>query len=592
MLTLDFETEAIGPRPHAYPPKPVGYAWAFTGKSGYESWGHPGENNTTFGKAQEKLEHLLHRAQGNVIAHNAVFDREVCIKHMKLGEEATWNDTMVLAFLNDPYGPLGLKPLAELLCGRQSDEQDAVREWLIGHGVVRRSQKDWGAHICKAPMLVVKPYAIGDVMRTRELYERFEEWHGHQAYKRELLLQPAIIDMESNGVLINVRQLSNDMTLFDQQFQTLDKAIKKKLGVSSLDEDTAVAKALQKKDLLHKPLPLTEKGQVSTAKSALIECVSNKKLLGMMLHRNALATSLRTFMMPWYEQATAQGAHGRLYFKLNSVRSEYGVGTRTGRLSSSPNMMNVPSTWENLHRVFATLEYGAKLPNMRTYIMPDPGHAILALDYSQQEMRLFAHYEDGELMRAYQRDPTIDAHDMIAKLSGLPRRAAKTLSFAALYGAGLGVVMQWLECSHQEASEFRSKYNQALPGVKELSRSITEHVRSGRPIRTIGDRTYFPETPKYINGQLKDFIYKLVNYLIQGSAADQLKEAMVEYYYSKSRRGRLMFPVHDEIVCSAPIKEAEHESQLLSRYMRHSFADALDVEFLVDSTKGVNYGVC
>jgi DNA polymerase-1 len=314
-------------------------------------------------------------------------------------------------------------------------------------------------------------------------------------------------------------------------------------------------------------------------------------LLGLMLMRNALATSIRTFMKPWLLQTLEN--KGRLFFKFNQVRNESGFGARTGRMSSSPNLMNIPSKWEMLYGTLAKIGYKRKfdLPDLREYILPDPGCKLVALDYSQQEMRLFAHFEDGELMRAYQKDPTIDAHEMVAKISGLTRKIAKTLNFAALYGAGLGVVMLWLDCTQQEAAAFRSQYRTALPGVKELSDSIEAQVRTGKPITTIGGRDYRPEPPKYINGVLRSFVYKLLNYLMQGSAADQTKQAMIDYFYHKAKSigARIMFVVHDELVMSIPIKHLAKDTALMHQCMVNSFAADLDVKFLVDVETGENY---
>lgn len=590
LLTLDFETEAIGSRPHHYPPKPVGYAYKFLGKMEYLSWGHDSDNNTTYKKARAKLSKLLDKC-GGVICHNTGFDREVCEVHMDLMFAGTWHDTMVLAFLKNPYGKLGLKPLGEEHLGMPPEERDAVRDWLVRHGIVRATQKDWGAYIARAPgVSVVGPYAMGDVDRTEKLFTKLYPEMGFDAYFRELAVTPIVIDMERHGVRLDMKRLEADTNAAFNELERLDKSIRKKLGEDvDVDNDGQVAVALEAKHKLSKPLPLTDGGAISVNKRALIDCVKDKKLLGDMLLRNSLATCVRTFMHPWLQQGKVNA--GRLYFKFNQIRGE-GVGAKTGRMSSSPNMMNVPSNWEMLNGVFKSIKYVPTfpLPNLRSYILPDEGHVLVALDYSQQEMRLFAHFEDGALMKAYQKDPTIDAHAMVAEISGLSRKVSKTLNFAALYGAGLGVVMQWLDCTHEEASEFRRQYRAALPGVKDLSDSIMATLRSGKPITTIGGREYHAEPPKYINGVLRSFEYKLMNYLMQGSAADQMKQAMVDYVANLKRKGRIMFTVHDEAVLSVPKSVAANEAKLMQRIMMESFAADLDVKFLVDVEIGANYG--
>ena len=587
-LILDFETKAIGPRPQHYPPEPVSFAYKLDSDRGFLSWGHHSGNNSTHEKAYRKLKGLYAKADC-VVAHNAGFDREVSEVHMHLDRDIPWYDTMVMAFLRNPYGQLGLKPLGENVLGMPPEERDAVRDWLVRNGVVKATQKDWGAYISHAPGDVVEPYALGDVDRAEGLFRTLLPQVNIDAVNRERLVTPVVIDMERHGVRLDMPALERDTNDAFQALEALDKAIRKKLGDVDMDNDAQIAAALEAKNKLKQPLPLTEGGATSVNKRALIECVKDKQLLGDMLLRNSLATCVRTFMHPWLQQGRMNG--GRMYFRFNQVRGE-GVGAKTGRMSSSPNMMNVPSNWEMLNSVFKAIGYTPKfpLPNLRKYILPDEGHALIALDYSQQEMRLFAHFEDGALMRAYQKDPRIDAHAMVAEISGLSRKVAKTLNFAALYGAGLSVVMQWLDCTYEEASDFRRQYRAALPGVKDLNDSIMAELRAGRPIETIGGRQYYAEPPKYIKGQMRSFEYKLMNYLMQGSAADQTKEAMIAYHYSPKRRGRLMFTVHDELVISAPKQHAAAEGQLLRKCMEQAFARDLDVKFLVDMEIGANYG--
>ena len=176
LVAIDFETEAISNRP-AYPPKPVGVAVQFEGKAGqYYSWGHPGPNNFTEEKARDIVEMLMDDPEHEFVCHNAPFDLSIVSE--KWGLTVPWDrvhDTMLMAFLDNPHGELSLKPLAEQHLHEPPEEQDAVRQWLVRHGVVASNSKSWGAYISKAPMSVVAPYAIGDVDRTIKLYRFFEQ---------------------------------------------------------------------------------------------------------------------------------------------------------------------------------------------------------------------------------------------------------------------------------------------------------------------------------------------------------------------------------------------------------------------------------
>jgi len=176
LIALDFETEGIAPRPD-YPPKPVGLAvWVDKyPKGAYYSWGHPTGNGTTQQAVATYISKLFANPDNEFVFHNAPFDIAVFEEQMDI--LVPWkrcHDTMLMAFLKDPYGELSLKPLAEKYLGEPPDEQDAVKAWLCRHGIVRSNQKDWGAFISKAPAQLVAPYAIGDVRKTLGLYHLFK----------------------------------------------------------------------------------------------------------------------------------------------------------------------------------------------------------------------------------------------------------------------------------------------------------------------------------------------------------------------------------------------------------------------------------
>jgi DNA polymerase I-like protein with 3'-5' exonuclease and polymerase domains len=172
LIALDFESEAIEPRPK-YPPVPVGLAVMEDGDTGvYNAWGHPEGNNCKKEDVADMLRVMLPDPCNWFVFHNASFDCDIIKTHFKL--EVPWkrvDDTMLMAFLLDPYGELGLKPLAEIHLGEPPVEQDMVREWLVRHGKCNGNAKDWGAHIAKAPAGIVAPYAIGDVRKTLGLYK-------------------------------------------------------------------------------------------------------------------------------------------------------------------------------------------------------------------------------------------------------------------------------------------------------------------------------------------------------------------------------------------------------------------------------------
>lgn len=175
-VVLDFESEAIDARPK-FPPTPVGLA-VYEATRGsepyYMAWGHPIENNIDKNFAAIELADLLEQPENQFIFHNAPFDCSIIEE--KMGLQVPWDrvhDTMLLAFLSDPFGELSLKPLCEQLLGMPPEERDAVRDWLVAHGVCRANDKAWGAYISKAPGKLVGTYAIGDAVRTWKLFQHY-----------------------------------------------------------------------------------------------------------------------------------------------------------------------------------------------------------------------------------------------------------------------------------------------------------------------------------------------------------------------------------------------------------------------------------
>ena len=163
MITLDFETEAIEGNPLFSPPKPVGLAVRWE-SSVCDYVTDPGQMELAWQELMESDKELLF--------HNAPFDLSVGCKHLG-GEWPTWeriHDTMYLLFLADPYAwSLSLKPSAELYLNEPPEEQDLLKEWILAN-VPSATKKTWGAYICLAPEEIVRPYAIGDVERTYNLY--------------------------------------------------------------------------------------------------------------------------------------------------------------------------------------------------------------------------------------------------------------------------------------------------------------------------------------------------------------------------------------------------------------------------------------
>lgn len=591
LVALDFESHGIEDRPK-YPPIPVGLAIYREGSTPqYLAWGHPTQNDCTEASAIHILQDILAQPNDEFIFHNAPFD--CAIIEERLGLQVPWDrvhDTMILAFLQDPFGELSLKPLAAQWLKMPPDERDAVKEWLIAHGKCRDT-KGWGAHICEAPGELVGTYAIGDVVRTLGLFKLLFQYvvdtGMEPAYRRELALMPHVLKMEQRGLRLDGPQLTKDVDFYFEQLDQLDQAICALLGCEvDVDSGAQLADAIEAAGM-SKGFATTPTGLRSTAKESLINAINNPTLLGHLLVRGSVATCLRTFMAPWLEQ---YNKHGRLYVKWNLVRNYSDTGARTGRISSSPNLQNIPVEWEKLRAQLDKIEYTLPfpLPQVRKYIIPDEGKVFLDRDYSAQELRLLTHFAPGKLLAELQVEPTADIHQIAAKIAGISRKEAKTLAFAVLYGAGVGKIAESLHMTVAEATRVKEQYLKALPEIKELTKRVQDAGKNRSFITTLGGRQYYAQKPAVVKGMWKSFEYKLTNYLIQGSAADATKQAMLDYCQN-TKHGELVLSVHDELVIQVDEQYVASELDLLETCMDSSFQETLKYKVISTGSMGHNF---
>jgi len=591
LVAIDFESHGIEDRPK-YPPVPVGVAiYEEGGEPTYYAWGHPVENNCTQATAVEALKQVINDPDNELIFHNAPFD--CAILEERLGIAVPWDrvqDTMVLAFLQDPFGELSLKPLAAQWLQMPPVERDAVKDWLIRHGVCRDT-KGWGAYICMAPGILVGDYAEGDVVRTLQLFKLLYEHAATTgmlpAYRREIALMPHVLKMEQRGLCLDGELLRKDVDYYFAALDDLDQSICELLGAQvDIDSGAQLADAIEAAGM-SKGFATTPTGLRSTAKDSLIGAINNTTLLGHLLVRGSVATCLRTFMTSWLAQ---YNAHGRLFVKWNLVRNYSDTGARTGRISSSPNLQNIPVEWEQLLAQLAKIGYVLPfpLPQVRKYIIPDTGKVFLDRDYSAQELRLLTHFAPGKLLKELEADPTADIHQIAAIIAGISRKEAKTLGFAVLYGAGVGKIAEALHITVQMATRVKEQYLKALPEIRELTRSVQAAGKNRSFITTLGGRQYYAQKPSIIKGVWKSYEYRLTNYLIQGSAADATKQAMLDYC-QKTKHGMLMLTVHDELVIQVDIEHAEAEAALLEACMNGSFQDVLKYKVTSTGSQGLNF---
>lgn len=586
MYVVDFETEAIE-FGSGRAPKPVGVSIGGIDDEihHYYGFGHPSENNCTEAEAKAALAAVWDEP---LLFHHAKFDISVAIEHWGFKWPAKFDDTMYLIYLDNPVAKtVSLKPSAERILGLPPDEQDAVKEWLIRHGVVPVNSKEWGAHISKAPGGIVGLYATGDTLRTgalyKHLYDSILRRNMLEAYEREIKLARILYEAEFVGVRIDRARLAADIPLFECMLEQCEGAIKSKLCGMPIETPAQVAAALTAAGY---KLRLTPTGRISTAQDALHEAIKDDQpLLDLLQYRGACKTLLGTFMRPWLRLSEK---YNHLHPNWNSVRGD-NYGTRTGRLScSNPNLQNVPTEFEFSYD--GILSGFVPLPFMRCYILPDIGEVLVAADFNGQEMRLLAHFAEGKAGEIYRNDPRADFHEVAARLvmeaSGLPikRKQAKITGFSLIYGAGVAALADQLNVPGNEAAQIKKAYLKAIPGLKDFQDSVS----SRSEVKTWGKRIIPVEPPKVNeDGSTWTFNYKLVNHLIQGTAADQTKESIIVYDANPNKVGRFLMTVHDENVISVKLEDLLGECLVLAEAMEG--LEGFDVPFIVELESGLNW---
>ena len=562
MITIDFETYAIQGNPLLTPPEPIGVSIKeddrpsvyYTGDDMLmacrEAWG-----------SEEPL-----------LFHNAPFDLSVARTHFGL-EFPNWeriHDTQYLLFLADPHAKsLSLKASGERVLGRSPAEQDELHDWILAN-VPGSRKSNAGAFIHLAPHGLVARYAKQDTDLTKALYDRLVDRVPPVAYNVERELMPYLTAATVKGVRTDRVALKGSQYVLEVAARSIDASLHDMLGDINLDSGADLAEALETHGLITE-WKLTPTGKRSTAKDSLLAGINDEDVLSLLLYRGALTKMLSSFIIPWIAQSESDG---RLHPNWNQTRSsrEKDRGTRTGRLSSdSPNFQNVSKPYKG------PVPAGfPELPELRKFILPEVGEEWLSRDFCAQEMRILAHFEDGLLLEQFQDNPDMDPHLMIKNLirdktgMDVSRDHVKGVGFGIMYGMGVAGLATQLGVSVEQAGHMRSAYHAALPGVGALQHATRGYGKRGLPVVTSGGREYLVEPPRIMNNDMRTFEYKLLNYLIQGSAADQTKCCLLDWFKCAPSEHTFLATVHDEINISVPIGD---QAIQLERCMENTTMD-------------------
>jgi DNA polymerase-1 len=273
---------------------------------------------------------------------------------------------------------------------------------------------------------------------------------------------------------------------------------------------------------------------------------------------------------------------GRVHASFNQVV------TATGRLSShDPNLQNIP----------VRTEAGREIRS--AFVPGEPGWTLVSADYSQIELRVLAHYSgDERLCEAFRRDEDIHArvagqvnHVPIEQVTGDMRRQAKIVNFGTIYGQGSQALSKQLGIGREAAATFIDNYFRTYPGIERfLVESLTECRRQGHVTTILGRRRAI-EGVRPDAGRSRNLAERTaVNTIIQGSAADLMKLAMIAVHRRLGRErfpARMLLQIHDELIFETPAEQAGALARLLREEM--SRVHPLSVPLKVDVKAGPNW---
>jgi DNA polymerase-1 len=277
---------------------------------------------------------------------------------------------------------------------------------------------------------------------------------------------------------------------------------------------------------------------------------------------------------------------GRVHTSFNQT------GTATGRVSSSnPNLQNIPIRTEEGRRV------------RRAFIAPE-GYKLLAVDYSQVELRILAHYsQDAALLKAFHEGQDIHRATAAAVYRIPPeqvtyeqRSFAKSVNFGLMYGMGAFRLARDSDLTLAEAEQFIADYFRQFPGVRQyLDGSIAQAKKQGYLETLLGRRRYFPALDENLGRKVGYQVQQAaereaVNMPIQGTAADIIKIAMINLSRALKAGGfaaRTILQVHDELVLEVPDGELDRVAPLVIEVMESAFT--LDAPLVADAKVGMNW---
>ena len=593
-IAIDLETrdpnlKSLGPGWARKDGEVVGYAVAIDGWSGYFPVNHLGGGNLDRRLVERWMKKVC-ECPAEKIFHNAQYDVGWLRAH---GIEVKGRiiDTMVVAsLLDENRRSFSLNSVAYDYLNKVKSEKELIES-------ARAFGLDPKAEMWKMPSMHVGKYAEVDAELALELWNYFKVEIGkeglHDIVDLELKLLPCLVDMTWRGVRVDLDAAERTKEALIKREASVNRKIKKLVGRPV--EIWAAQSLASAFDDLSIPYPKTEKGAPSFTKGFLTD--HEHELAKLVVEARSLNKIQGTFVATILKHV---GDDGRIHGHINQIRSDDG-GTVSGRISmSNPNLQQIPARDPELG------------PMIRSLFLPEEGEEWASIDFSQQEPRILVHYASvfgrsrnvplrgvEEFVDGYNNNPDMDFHTMVADMAQISRKQAKTINLGMMYGMGVNKLSEQLDIPIDDAKTLINQYHERVPFVKMLMRGVTDRLNdkaSNGAIRSLKGRKcrfdlWEPDTFEMnkalpyqeavleygATARLKRaYTYKALNRLIQASAADMTKQAMVNVYESGIVP---LIQIHDELAISVKDKaQADSVAKMMEDSIPLEVPNACSVE--------------
>jgi len=561
----------------------VGVAVAVQDWSGYYPVAHEGGGNMDKSMVMKWFQDVLN-TEATKIFHNAMYD--VCfIRAAGLKIFGKIVDTMIAGSLVDENRfRYDLGSMGRDYVGRGKNE-----------AVLAETAKEWGidakSEMYKLPAMYVGAYAEADAQLTLDLWQEMKKEIINQdiedIFKLETELFPCLVDMRFLGVRVDTEAAYElKQKLLAEEKECL-RIVQKETGVDAqIWAARSIAQVFEK---LHLPFDRTEKTNSPSFTKNFLQNHPHP-----MVQKIARAREINKAHTTFIDTIIKHEHKGRIYAEINQLRSDSG-GTVTGRFSyANPNLQQIPARNKELG------------PMIRSLFIPEQDCKWGVFDYSQQEPRLVVHYAAlqnmyavGDVLDAYN-DGDADFHKIVAEMANIPREQAKTINLGLFYGMGKNKLQAELGVNKETAQELFRQYHSRVPFVKQLMDSVMSRAQDRGRIRTLLGRLcrfhlwepnqfgihkplpHDAALAEHGPGIRRAYTYKALNRLIQGSAADMTKKAMIDLYKEGITPH---IQVHDELDISV---ESKAHADKIKEIMES--AVQLEVPNKVDYESGPNWG--